>query len=206
MARKKKSEDTRTNSTEAMAQAGIGALPSPEMVDLNAYLEEIGSRLITGADQPEVAVAPAADHRELIVFRMGALNYGIEISNVTETVRRPEITHVPSLPGWIMGVCNAHGDIISVVDLASFLGLTPHAPQGAEYMLVTHAEDQQIGLVVDAVEVIYTLPADQIISPPFKVEPNLVKFLEGAIERADGFIRLLDCDRLLLDTQMQQFR
>jgi purine-binding chemotaxis protein CheW len=137
---------------------------------------------------------------------MGALSYGIEISHIDETVRRPEITRVPGLPGWVMGVCNAHGEIISVVDLAAFLELSPQVARQAEYMLVTHADDQRIGLVVDDVEIIYTLPAEQIVSPPFKVDPNMVNYLQGAIERGDGFIRILDCDRLLLGNPMQQFR
>jgi purine-binding chemotaxis protein CheW len=209
MARKKKSAGAKISSVDALAPAAVEEMPSPEMVDLNAYLEEIGSRLITGPDQANLAAqtaTPAPEHRQLIVFRMGALKYGIEISHVTETVRRPEITHVPGVPGWVMGVCNAHGEIISAVDLASFLELTTRVQQDVEYMLITHAEDQRIGLIVDEVEVIYTLPAEEIVSPLFKVEPNLVNFLQGAVERGDGFVRLLDCDRLLLGTQMQQFR
>jgi chemotaxis signal transduction protein len=72
-------------------------------------------------------------------------------------------------------------------------------------MIVAKAADQQIGLIVDEIDVIYHVTSEQVISPPFSVEPVLVPYLRGAIERGSDFIRLLDCQRLLLGQQMQQF-
>ena len=72
-------------------------------------------------------------------------------------------------------------------------------------MIVAQAADQRIGLVVDDVELIYSFPVEQVLSPPFKVEPGIVPYLRGAVERDQEYIRLLECERLLLGQQMQQF-
>ena len=72
-------------------------------------------------------------------------------------------------------------------------------------LIVTHAADQQIGLLVDDVSLIYTFPEDELAPPPYKVEPGIEDYLCGALDRDHEFIHLLDCERLLLGKAMQQF-
>jgi len=193
----------------AQNQTGENAPAGPEMVDLSVYLNEISARLVTAEARPEPAAQPegeaAHEHRQLIIFRLGSVAYGLEISHVIEVTHRPDITPVPGLPGWVLGVCNVHGEILSVVDLAAFLEAPPKPNRQPEYMLVAQAQNQRIGLAVDDVDIIYTIPVNQVISPPFKIEAALVHYLQGTIERAEDFIRILDCERLLTGPQMQQF-
>lgn len=178
------------------------------MVNLDAFLAEISARLVTAGNitlpQQPTQIAPQ-ERMQIIVFEMGAVHYAIEVSNVGEVVRSPEITHVPGLPDWVLGVTNLHGEIVSAVDLPLFTHIRDHAASQPAYMIVAQAGDQRIGLVVDGIDIIYTFPIEQVISPPFKIAPDLVPYLRGAIERQDEFIRFLDCERLLLGPQMQQF-
>ena len=200
--RKKNPKPEQAPTTESAAGA-------PEMVDLSAYLNEISARLVTSEARPAPSAQPegeaADEHRQLIIFRLGSVAYGIEISHVIEVTHQPDITPVPGLPSWVLGVCNVHGEILSVVDLAVFLEAPPKARWQPEYMLVAQASGQRIGLAVDDVDIIYTIPVNQVISPPFKIEAALVHYLQGTIERAEDFIRILDCERLLTGPQMQQF-
>jgi chemotaxis signal transduction protein len=120
-------------------------------------------------------------------------------------MRSPQLTHIPGLPGWVLGVTNFHGEIISVVHLAQFLGINRTHTGGEVVVLVAHTADQRIGLVVDDVETIYTTLADQVASPSFRIDPGIVPYLRGAVERNGEFVRLLHGERLLLGQQMQQF-
>jgi chemotaxis signal transduction protein len=193
----------------AVEASGASSDLGPEMVDISVYLKEIGNRLVTAESLPEPdrrnQDTDSIEHRQLIVFRLGMQLYGIEISHVVEVMHGPEITPVPGLPDWVCGVCNVHGEIVSVVDLARFLQTPVRPGWQPEYMLVTQAQDQRIALAVDSVDIIYTIPLNQVVSPPFKIDPVLVQYLQGAIERSEDFIRLLDCERLLLGPQMRQF-
>jgi purine-binding chemotaxis protein CheW len=186
-----------------------GDSPTGEMVDLATLLEEIGARLVMAGSIPLGQTQPApvkpVEHMKIIIFVMGDLRYAVEMSHIDEVVRSPSITPVPGLPDWVLGVTNLHGDIISVVNLARFLDIEMPAHQKDASMVVAHAADQRIGLVVDDTEVIYTFPTEQVISPPFKVSAQLVSYLRGAVERQGEYIRLLDCEHLLLSPQMQQF-
>ncbi|MBN1429417.1 MAG: purine-binding chemotaxis protein CheW [Anaerolineae bacterium] len=182
--------------------------PLMPVVNLDAFLAEISSRLVTAGSiaLPEQQVSQLSQEQiQIIIFAMGTIRYAVEVEHIGEVVRLPEITPVPALPNWILGVTNLHGDIISVVDLPLFLGVSEHVTSQTTYMIVAQAGDQRIGLVVDDIDIIYTFPAEQVISPPFKIAPEIVPYLHGAIERRDEFIRFLDCERLLLGSQMQQF-
>lgn len=212
MPRKKKTEQAPAPKQPAAPETPQPSAPKaaqPDMVDLSAYLNEISSRLVTAETLPEPNrpddTAEATEHRQLVIFRLGSTAYGIEILHVAEVMHRPEITPVPGLPGWVLGVSNVHGEIMSVVDLARFLDAPPRANWQPEYMLVAQGQNQRIGLAVDGIDIIYTIPLNQVISPPFKIEPVLVQYLQGTIERADDFVRLLDCEHLLTGPQMQQF-
>jgi purine-binding chemotaxis protein CheW len=185
--------------------------PTGERIDLATLLDEISARLVMagsiplGQTQTQTVPEKPAEQMKIIIFVMGDIRYAVEMNHIDEVTRNPDITPVPGLPDWVLGVTNLHGDIISVVSLAHFLDVELPAHRKNVSMVVAHAADQRIGLVVDDTEVIYTFPTEQVISPPFKVSSNLVSYLQGAVERQGEFIRLLDCEYLLLSPQMQQF-
>jgi chemotaxis signal transduction protein len=186
------------------------AVNAAEMVDMGALLAEISARLVTVgrqslSDASLATVTRKEQEHRILVFRLAQTHYAVTVSSVREVVRDPSITRIPGLPDWVLGVTNLHGDITSVVDLSLFLGIDSDADSRKRSMLVTQSGDQQIGLVVDEVDLITSIAADQIISPPFTIDAALVAYLRGAVERESEFIRLLDCDRLLLGNQMQQF-
>jgi chemotaxis signal transduction protein len=189
---------------------GNGDSLAAPMVNLDALLAEISARLVAAGSvnlvRPRLPTPPVEQLR-IVVFVLHGTRYAVEIRYVNQVLRQAAVTRVPGLPDWVVGVLNLYGEIVSVVDLARFLDLDPPAApsHSAATILVAQAADQRIGLMVDSVEVIYAFPAEQVISPPFKVEPSLVSYLRGAVERNDHFIRLLDCERLLLGPQMQQF-
>jgi purine-binding chemotaxis protein CheW len=182
--------------------------PTVPMVNLDAFLAEISARLVTAGNitLPQQQDPQQSQERiQIIIFDLESTHYAVEVSHVGEVVRSPEITPVPGLPAWVLGVTNLHGDVVSVVDLPLFLSIRGNAANPAAYMIVVNAGDQRIGLVVDNVDIIYTFPAEQVISAPFKVTAEVVPYLRGAVERQNEFVRFLDCERLLLGPQMQQF-
>jgi len=202
------SSDSLDDPAQVVPPGADGHNPEAPMVNLDAFLSEISSRLVTAGSVilPEQQPVLLPQERiQIIIFSMGAAYYAVEVDRIEEVVRSPEITPIPGLPGWVLGVANLHGDIVSAVALSLFLDISKHIADQPAYMIVAHAGDQRIGLVVDDVDIIYTFPAEQVVSPPFKIAPELVPYLRGAVERQNEFVRLLDCERLLLGSQMQQF-
>lgn len=177
-------------------------MTSEPTFDLDAFLSEISARLVDvggGTPQPETT----GEYERSMLFRVGHATFGITLSHALEVIRRPNITPVPGVPGWVAGVYNLHGEIISVVRLSVFLG---KPREDSTTMLVMDAGDQTIGMLVSSVETIYAYPLDAILSPIAVVEPELVNYLRGVIHWRSETVRLLDCERLLTGQEMQQFR
>jgi chemotaxis signal transduction protein len=60
-----------------------------------------------------------ADPRNVIVFAVGEVRFAVEIRWVKEVVTLGFVTTVPSAPAALCGVCNLHGHIVPVIDVAS---------------------------------------------------------------------------------------
>lgn len=98
--------------------------------------------------------------RNVVVFTLGAARYAIELRWVREVVSLGFVTHVPSAPPALGGVCNLHGAILPVLDLAVLLdgrpGLPPRQGDGA---LVLEVDDQLAALRIDQVDHVASLHA-----------------------------------------------
>jgi purine-binding chemotaxis protein CheW len=169
------------------------------VLDVDRFLSEVGARL----PQPERAPVASVEQMRVVTFLLGHKRYALGIEYITEISREPRLTPVPGLPPWVLGVTNLHGDILSIVDLPRFLEI-PSSPTKLTLM-VAQAADQKIGLAVDDIGFIFSFPPDQIISPPFEIPPEVVHCLRGVVDYQQEFVRLLDCERLLLGPHMQQF-
>lgn len=96
--------------------------------------------------------------RNVIVFTIGAARYALELRWVREVISLGFVTTVPSAPAAIGGVCNLHGSILPVIDVAASLDLAPgpHARQG-DGALVIEAEGVVCALRVDQVDHVASL-------------------------------------------------
>jgi positive phototaxis protein PixI len=135
----------------------------------------------------------------------------LPVEQLTEVLNIPygQITPIPQMSPWVMGVYNWRGEVLWIVDLGYLVGLTPaHQQRSATstYRALVlhgsgsrHARSQMLGLVVSQVEDIEWCPPDTIQSPPATlVTPNLAPFLWGYWLKGNGeMVMALDGDSLL---------
>ena len=155
--------------------------------------------------EPIAADAPRAAGR-FVLFGIAATHYAVPEAYVTELERVPRITAVPRLPAWLRGVTNLRGDIVSVVDLRMYLGLGSALPPTARLLVVRLLDEPfATGLIVDSVERIVTLPAENITPPASPLEGPLTPYLTGVCTVGDRLVAVLDIDRLLRAPDIRQF-
>jgi purine-binding chemotaxis protein CheW len=64
------------------------------------------------------------DDAQVVIFRLGAEEFGVPIMSVQEIVRVPEtLTRVPKTPAYVEGVINLRGTVLPVIDQRSRLGM-----------------------------------------------------------------------------------
>lgn len=106
-----------------------------------------------------------ANHQQLVVFTLGAEHYALPIQAVNEIIRYAEPRSVASRTDWVRGVISLRGRIVPVYDVAARLGVTSELTEQSKIVIV-EAGAETAGLIVDTVEEVLTVSAEQIEEAP----------------------------------------
>ena len=91
-----------------------------------------------------------------VTFRLVNETYGINVMQVQEVLRYTEIAPVPGAPSYVLGIINLRGNVVTVIDTRERFGLTQSKVDDNTRIVIIEAEEQVIGILVDAVaEVVY---------------------------------------------------
>ncbi len=132
--------------------------------------------------------------RELLAFRLADTSYAIPVERVREIVRLREITPMPRVPDFVMGVVALRGEIVQVVDLRMCLGLEAEEPTRASRIIVLHGDDQKVtGVLVDAVQEVMRVSESEITVS----SSGDAAAVDELCTRGDEFVSIIDMDRVL---------
>jgi len=144
-----------------------------------------------------------------VVFTSAGSAYAVLETSVTEAGRIPKITRVPRVPEWVRGVTSLRGEVLSVLDLRVFLGLEPTSLHTGRLLVVrlTPREDDELslGLLVDSVDQIASVPRDDLRPPASPLEGALAPFVTGVARLGERLVAALDLDALLGSADIRQF-
>ena len=99
--------------------------------------------------------------RQLVVFSLGEEEYALPIADVHgSSATRSRARSRP--PDWVRGVISLRGKIVPVYDLASRLGCGRCEDVAEQKIVIVEAAAQLAGVVVDDVEEVITVDADQL--------------------------------------------
>ncbi|MBC7190081.1 chemotaxis protein CheW [Candidatus Aerophobetes bacterium] len=127
-----------------------------------------------------------AEEEQLVSFKIENEEFGINIEEVQEIIRLPEITRVPQAPFFVEGVINLRGNILPVIDLRKRFDLEATQKTGATRIVVTNVDNKTTGIIVDSVSEVLRLPKDAIEPPPPIVAGIEAKYLRGIGKLNDG--------------------
>jgi purine-binding chemotaxis protein CheW len=97
-----------------------------------------------------------------LIFMVGQTRYGIAATAVQELFFLPDVTPLPNLPRWVIGVIDLRGDILPIVDLGVFLGQGAHPYHLSDSVIVLQLGDQSVGLLVQQTDAVTAIALDQI--------------------------------------------
>lgn len=181
--------------------------PSATLLDaLSAADGPTGDAAAEEVVEPSRNAEAARPQQRYVLFTVAGATYAIQDAFVVEVGRVPATTLVPRTPPWLRGVTSVRGDIVSVIDLRTFLGLEPTVSHTARLLVVRLlGEEFSTGLMVDAIDQIASIPLDAVRPPASRLEGALADFLTGACHVADRFVAVLDIERLLRSPDIRQF-
>ena len=140
---------------------------------------------------------------KFLTFTLGKEYYGIEIKYVTEIIGIQPITEVPELPEYIRGIVNLRGKIIPVMDVRLRFKKEFKEYNDRTCVIVIDAENILIGLIVDSVSEVMSIPSADIDAPP-DLNHNGNKYIKGIGKVGNDVKLILDCKKLLSEEIMDR--
>lgn len=137
-----------------------------------------------------------------LTFALGFESYGIEIRHVIEIIGIQPVTEVPELPDYIRGIINLRGKIIPVMDVRLRFKKQFREYSDRTCVIVIDIKDNSIGLIVDSVSEVLSIPEGDIVPPPDVNKASSNRFIKGIGKIGNEVKLLLDCDKLLGEEEL----
>jgi len=152
------------------------------------------------------AVAAVAAPREVLSFRLGAEEYGIDILRVQEIRGYEPPTRIANAPPFVKGVVNLRGVIVPIVDMRVRFNLQDVQYNTFTVVIVLNVGHRTVGIVVDSVSDVLELQPEQIKpAPEFNGSLQSHDILGlGTVKHGDAerMLILLDIEKMMLSPEM----
>lgn len=132
-----------------------------------------------------------------LTFAIGEEVYGLDITYVLEIIGVQEITQVPRQLPFIKGVINLRGKIIPVMDIRLRFGKEAREYDDRTCVVVLDVQELAVGIIVDRVVEVLSIPEDQISEPPKFDEKSAVHFIRGIGKVGDSVKLMLNVEQLI---------
>jgi len=100
---------------------------------------------------------------EILIVRHGGVAFGISTSYIGQILRIPDITALPLSPSQVCGLCAVGGDIVTVLDFNSLLGLPKCEGKSQKNRVITLISPlNTLSLLVDEVGISLGIDPDKI--------------------------------------------
>jgi purine-binding chemotaxis protein CheW len=139
------------------------------------------------------------DDAQVVIFRLGAEEFGVPIMSVQEIVRVPEVlTRVPKTPKFVEGVINLRGTVLPVVDQRTRLGMDGIERNDRQRIMVYTLGGQRTGFIVDSVAEVLRIGRGHIeVAPELSDEQGRLITQVAKLDNDRRLVMLIDPDQLL---------
>jgi purine-binding chemotaxis protein CheW len=132
--------------------------------------------------------AKSADDAEALVVRVGRARYAVPLVGLGGVVVLDALAPLPGAPGFVAGLAQIHGHVLTIVSLAAVLGEAPEPPTAA---LLVGVDTESFGLGVSAYESVIAHATSSLTPPPHGLSEKASRYVEGVIAASGiGLLRL----------------
>ncbi len=133
---------------------------------------------------------------QLVTFRLGNEEFGIDIKKVQEINRMIDITKIPNAPSHVEGVVNLRGKIVPIVSLRTKLNFEEVERDKSTRIMVVEIDGCVLGFIVDSVSEVLRIQDPKVEPTPNITGGNDTTYIQGVINLADRILILLDLENL----------
>ena len=125
--------------------------------------------------------------------------YALEGAFINEVAPLGQMTPLPGVPSFVLGVVNLHGRIVALLDLQSILGVAEPEASSANNIIVLQGVASEFGFLADVIIGFVSIPIADLQIPLPPSASSGVSYVESMT--IDG-VTLLGAEKLLLDISL----
>jgi purine-binding chemotaxis protein CheW len=133
---------------------------------------------------------------QIVVILLDERYYAFYGECIKEIVPVGQISYVPGMPEYILGVISIRGEIESVLDLRRVLGLPVSQVTKQSKIMIGEVNDIRSGILVDSVEDVLEIPEEQISKPVSAIDSERTDSIVGEASYKDHELIILDLEKI----------
>jgi purine-binding chemotaxis protein CheW len=141
-------------------------------------------------------------------FKLGEDVFAVNVSQVSEIIKKPLIKRMPYAPGFMTGVINVRGRVLPVLDIRMKFGVDFEKDTFHAHILVVkiflEGNPVEIGALVDSVEGIMELPEKDIEPLPGMGSQFITTFIKGMVRKPGNYIVVMDINNIFSELEISQ--
>ncbi len=145
---------------------------------------------------------------QLVTFHLGNELYGVNIMDVKEIVKLQNVRVIPNAPYYVEGIINLRGDIIPIIDLHKRFKLQSIEKTDEDSLdggfIILNIDGNEIGIIIDKVERVVTIKAEDIKEPPQMLTGIGTEYIEGVIREETGYLIMLNIRKIFNPKELQK--
>jgi purine-binding chemotaxis protein CheW len=195
--------DPRSSSADEAASALVGerldATPEGKMApDREEREHMLRPPAMLLAREPELEHAHV-ESQDVVEFLLGVEQYAIEFKYIREIQPLRDLTPLPCVPPFVLGLINVRGQILSVIDIRTLLELPPGTVKLSSKVILVQNQKMEIGILVD--DILGARAVDlQNFQPLLPTSTGLrTEFLLGVTKDS---VVVLDAEMILSDSRI----
>lgn len=155
-------------------------------------------------DVEQSEYAEEMDQIQLVGVKLGDEEYAIDVLKINTIIRSIEITIVPRMESYILGVMNLRGKVVPVIDLRVRFNLAKNDFDKATRIIVVNINNENIGFVVDEVTEVMRIKRSMVEPTPPLVGSIGQEYILGICKYDSRLIMLLDIDRVINESEASE--
>jgi purine-binding chemotaxis protein CheW len=141
---------------------------------------------------------------QLVVFKVGGEEFGIDIMKVFGIEKYQDIVRVPNTPTYIEGMINLRGEVYPIYNLRKKFHMDIKQADENTKFIIVNTNDMMVGLIVDAVVEIIHIEENNMEAPPKLIAGSARRYIAGVGKVGQRMIIILDVDLIMNDQEQTE--
>ena len=133
---------------------------------------------------------------EVLEFMLAYERYGVELKYVREVYPLTELTLIPGIPVFVLGIINVRGEILSVIDIKKFFDLPEKGLTDLNKAIILHSAEIEFGILADSIVGVRSILLNELQPSLPTLTGIREEYLKGVTKERKV---ILDAERLLTD-------